>query len=136
MFIDTSAIVAIIMGERESGRLIEAIAKAGQRQTSPLVRLEACMVLSSRLDIAPRRAQQLFEDFLTEAGVAVVPVTDDIGMVAVEAFETFGKGRGSKARLNLADCVSYACAKAHQEPILFVGRDFAQTDLEIALHDR
>lgn len=131
MFIDTSAIVSIIMGEPEAGRLADAIAKAKQRYTSPLVRLEACMVLSSRLDIAPHRAQQHFDEFLEVAGVAVISVTDQIGALAVAAFEKFGKGRGNKAKLNLADCMSYACAKAHRAPILFIGRDFAHTDIEI-----
>ena len=133
MFIDTSAVVSIIMGEPGGDRLADAIAAAKQRLTSPLVRLEACMVLSTRLDIAPRLAQKQFDAFLVEAGVTVIPVTDKIGAMAVAAFEQFGKGRSNKAKLNLADCMSYACAKSYRAPILFTGRDFAKTDLKIAL---
>ena len=133
MFIDTSAVVSIIMGEPGADRLADAIAATKQRLTSPLVRLEACMVLSTRLDIAPRLAQKQFDAFLDEAGVTVVPVTDKIGAIAVAAFEQFGKGRCKKAKLSLADCMSYACAKGYRAPILFTGRDFAKTDLNIAL---
>ena len=64
MFIDTSAVVSIIMGEPGADRLADAIAAAKQRLTSPLVRLEACMVLSTRLDIAPRLAEKQFDAFL------------------------------------------------------------------------
>ena len=133
MFIDTSAVVSILMGEPGADRLADAIAAAKQRLTSPLVRLEACMVLSTRLDIAPRLAQKQFDAFLVEADVTVIPVTDKIGAMAVAAFEQFGKGRSNKAKLNLADCMSYACAKSYRAPILFTGRDFAKTDLRIAL---
>ncbi len=41
-------------------------------------------------------------------------ITDEIGRLSVEAFERYGKGRGHPAQLNLADCLSYACAKAYQ----------------------
>ncbi len=51
---------------------------------------------------------------------------------AVDAFDTYGKGRGHPAQLNFADCLSYACAAHHNVPILFKGRDFIHTDLGIA----
>jgi len=133
MFIDSSAVVSILMGDPGGDRLADAIAGAKQRLTSPLVRLEACLVLSTRFDIAPRLAEKQFEAFLDEAGVTVIPVTDKIGAMAVAAFEQFGKGRSNKAKLNLADCMSYACAKSYRAPILFTGRDFAKTDLKVAL---
>jgi ribonuclease VapC len=131
MFIDTSAIVSILIGELGSERLADAIAASKHPFTSPLVRLEACMVLSTRLDITPLQAQQQYDTFLAEAGVTVISVTDKIGEIAVAAFEQFGKGRGTRPKLNLADCMSYACAKAYRVPILFTGRDFAHTDLEL-----
>jgi ribonuclease VapC len=106
MFIDTSAIVSIIMGEPGADRLADAIAATKQRFTSPFVRLEACMVLSTRLDISSLQAQRQYDAFLAEVGVTVISVTDKIGEIAVAAFEQFGKGRGTKAKLNLADCMS------------------------------
>lgn len=132
MFIDTSAIVAILLGEPEAARLADAIAGAPRRFTSPLVRLETCVVLSTRLDIAPAVANRLFDEFLGETRTVVSPVSDEIGSLAVAAFEAHGKGRGGGAKLNLADCMSYACAKFLRTPILFVGRDFAKTDIDAA----
>jgi ribonuclease VapC len=128
MFVDTSAIVAIICGESDAAELAQRLAAAERRFTSPVVRLEACMVLASRLDIAPSQANDLFDDFLEEANLSIIPINDKIGALAVACFETFGKGRHA-ARLNLGDCLSYACAKAYRSPLLFKGDDFSQTDM-------
>jgi len=128
MFVDTSAIVAIICGEPDAADLAQRLASAARRFTSPVVRLEASMVLAAKLDISPARANALFDDFLDEANLSVVPIDDKIGELAVACFETFGKGRHS-ARLNLGDCLSYACAKAYRSPLLFKGGDFSQTDI-------
>jgi uncharacterized protein with PIN domain len=46
-----------------------------------------------------------------------------------EGFTDFGKGRGHPAKLNLADCFSYACAKAQGVALLYKGKDFSHTDL-------
>lgn len=128
MFIDTSAIVAIVTGEPEAAAMSDAIAATRSRYTSPVVRLEATMVLAARLNVAPSRAQTLFDAFRDEAAVVEVPVDERIGALAVACFETYGKGR-HPAQLNLADCLSYACAKALGTPLLFKGEDFAKTDV-------
>lgn len=128
MFVDTSAIVAILCGETDAADLARRLSAAERRFTSPVVRLEACMVIASRLDIAPTQADALFDEFLEEANVSMVPIDDKIGVLAVACFETFGKGRHA-ARLNLADCLSYACARAYRSPLLFKGEDFFQTDI-------
>jgi ribonuclease VapC len=133
MFIDTSAVIAILADEPAAARLAETIAAAKVRLTSGLVRLEACMRLATKLGISPERAQAAFDAMIEAAEITVVPVTDEIAKVAVAAFSAFGKGRGHPARLNLADCLSYACAKAHRTPLLFIGADFAQTDIASAL---
>jgi len=128
MFVDSSAIVAILLGEPEADALAGALENAARRVTSPLVRLEATIVLASRLDIEPSRAQQLFDDFLEEAVVSVIPLSDAIARRAVDCFERFGKRR-HPARLNLADCFSYACAREYHEELLFKGEDFSKTDV-------
>ena len=48
--------------------------------------------------------------------------------MALRAFERFGKRR-HPAGLNMGDCFAYACAKAHGAPLLFIGDDFTQTDV-------
>ena len=129
MFVDTSAIVAILCGEDDAAEFARRLAAAERRFTSPVVRLEACMVLASRLDITPSQANALFDDFLEEANVSIAPINDKIGILAVACFESYGKGR-HPARLNLGDCLSYACARAYRSPLLFKGEDFSQTDIE------
>lgn len=132
MFVDTSAIVAILCREPDASSLRDRMERASICFTSPLVRLEACIVLSSKLKVQPTEAEVLFDAFVDEANILTVPIDDAVARIAVEAFERFGKGRGTKAQLNLADCLSYACARAQGVPILFKGRDFSHTDLRLA----
>ena len=86
------------------------------------------MVLATRLNVAPSQAQTLFDAFRKEAGVVEVPLDLEMGSLAVACFETYGKGR-HPAQLNLADCLSYACARALGAPLLYKGEDFAKTDV-------
>ena len=135
MFIDTSAVIAILADEPPAARLAETIAAAQVRITSGLVRLEACMRLPSKLGVAPEQAKVAFDAMIEAADITIVPITDEIARLGVAAFAAFGKGRGHPTRLNLADCLSYACAKAHATPLLFIGADFAQTDIASAVSE-
>lgn len=129
MFVDTSAIIAIVMGETGAQTLMTRLGKANFRLTSPMVVLEASMVLSSHWSIEPSVAESHVRSFIERAGIAIAEIDDATASLAIDAFNRFGKGRGSKARLNLSDCLSYACAKQHRVPLLYVGADFAATDL-------
>jgi ribonuclease VapC len=131
-FVDTSAVVAILSGEAEAGRFLDLLAQENRTITAPHVRLESSMILARNLGLGVDDAEQLFDDFLLEAKIDMVAITDEIGRKAVHAFARFGKGRGHPAQLNFGDCLSYACAAAHDAPILFKGDDFLHTDLEAA----
>jgi ribonuclease VapC len=52
-----------------------------------------------------------------------------MGRRAIEAYAAYGKGQGSKARLNLGDVFAYASAKCYGVPSLYKGKDFIHTDL-------
>lgn len=132
MFVDTSVFVAILCKEPEAGLFAAKLERAQTRFTSPLVRLEACMVLATRMVRDPVDVEADFDAFLEVADIAVQPITDAIAREAVAAFQRYGKGRGAPAQLNLADCMSYACARAAGAPILFKGRNFSHTDLDLA----
>ena len=132
MFVDTSALVEIIAGLPKADYFANLIETAAHPITSPVVRLETCMVLTTRLDTTPAKAQQLLDRLIAETQMRVVKITDRIGMLAVAAFASYGKGSKTRAKLNLADCFSYACAKAHEVPLLFLGNDFTYTDVEVA----
>ena len=128
IFIDTSVFVAILASEGDRAHFEAGIENAERRLTSSIVRLETSMVLASRVDISPRAAEGQFEKFIRRAEVEEIAVDKAIARRAVECFERFGRGR-HPARLNFADCLSYACAKAHGAKLLFKGDDFAHTDV-------
>ena len=129
-FIDTSAIVAILLGEAEARALTAKAESAGACLTSSAVRLETCMVLASRRDVSPLRAQDYFDGLASQLGLSEAPIDERVGRLAVECFQRYGKGR-HPAGLNFGDCLSYACAKAHGAALLFKGEDFARTDVEV-----
>ncbi|MEP9387209.1 type II toxin-antitoxin system VapC family toxin [Mesorhizobium sp. KR9-304] len=97
--------------------------------TSALVVLEAVMRLSTKLAIAPLEVEAAVAAFLAEARIEIVPIGSAAAGLAVKAFSDYGKGRGHPAQHNLADCLSYACAKEHSVPLLYKGDDFSRTDL-------
>jgi ribonuclease VapC len=132
MFVGTSVIVALIAGEPDAARYIDLLTRTERCLTSGLVILEATMRLSTLLRLDPIRAEALIHMLLDEARILVVPIDGETATAAVAAFATYGKGRGHPAQLNLADCMSYACARTHGVPLLFKGDDFSKTDIESA----
>jgi len=78
----------------------------------------------------PRGAESV-EGLIAELGVSIVPFGEAEWHLAVEAFRRFGRGR-HPAALNYGDCLAYACAQAARDTLLFVGDDFAKTDIEAA----
>lgn len=73
------------------------------------------------------------DSVMARTGIVIEPVTHDQAAIAREAFHRFGKGGGHPARLNFGDCFAYALARFYGEPLLFIGNDFAATDIESAL---
>ncbi len=129
IFIDTSAIIAMLAGEPDAPSLAEKLETDSERICAGHVILEASMRLATLLDLTPTVADGLITRLLREAGIAIVPITEEIAHVSVAAFERYGKGRRHRASLNFGDCLSYACAKAHGARLLFKGGDFAHTDI-------
>ncbi|GJD31621.1 Ribonuclease VapC42 [Methylobacterium adhaesivum] len=133
MFLDASAIVAILARESGFERLIERVEAASPLWTSGLSVLEAVLALH-RIKGAPIPvAQEAVETFLAQASVSLVPVAEPETHEAVSAYARYGKGQGHPAQLNLGDCFSYACARTKRVPLLFVGNDFSRTDIPSAL---
>lgn len=116
------------MREPEASELSDAMTDARRCLSSPAVRLETCMVISTRRDVTPARAQGYFDMLASEVGLIEVAIDQDIGRLAVDCFARYGKGR-HPAQLNFGDCFSYACAKIHGARLLFKGDDFARTDV-------
>ncbi len=129
IFIDTSAIIAILREEPDASQFAAKIQSERERICGPHVLLEASMRLSTLSGLAPTSADAEVTRALRYAGVAIVPITEEVAHVAVAAFERYGKGRKSRAGLNFGDCLSYACAKVHGARLLFKGGDFGHTDI-------
>jgi ribonuclease VapC len=68
---------------------------------------------------------------LQELGINEIPFSQVHWREAVEAYQRFGRGR-HPAKLNFGDCLSYATALLAGQPLLFVGNDFNQTDIDSA----
>jgi ribonuclease VapC len=135
IFIDTSALVAMLASEPDGVRVAAAIEAALARKIIAPVRLEAAMVLASRLAINPEAADEALSAALSAARIEVVPVDDAMAKAAVRTFFRYGKSRGHPARLNLLDCMVYAAARRTSTPLLFIGEDYSQTDIESVLAD-
>ena len=129
IFIDSSVVVAILSGEDDAPAWSERIHEAKSRFTSALVMVEASMRLCTKLALEPSRVEDVTRAFLSQGRIEITPIIAEDTALAMDAFARYGKGRGHKAQLNLADCLSYACAKRLGAKLLYKGDDFARTDL-------
>ncbi len=129
MVVDTSALLAILLAEDDAGRFARAMEQADRCSLSAASYLEAALVIDNRGDAVASRE---FDRLIRRAGIAIEPVSVDQAQIARQAYRDFGKGR-HPAGLNFGDCLAYALAKSLDEPLLFKGGDFAQTDIEAAL---
>jgi ribonuclease VapC len=110
-------------------RAPERIKAAPLRVTSALVFLVATMSLSTKLAMHPLAVEKRIQAFLTEADISFAPMDERTAALLMKAFADYGKGAGHPAQLKLADCLSYACAKAQGTFLLYKGQDFSHTDL-------
>jgi len=129
MFVDTSVVVAILSEEADASEFADRIEQAPTRLTSALVILEAAIRLSTKLATEPMEVEATINAFLQEAEIEIMPIDGGTAKLAVQAFSDYGKGRGHPAQFNLADCLSYACARSRGVPLLYKGKDFSYTDL-------
>ena len=129
MILDTSPLVAILAGEPDSERYIQAISRALDCRISAGNFLEISIVIEAQFGAEVlTQCDALFR----RIGVVIEPVTVEQALIARQAFHDFGKGRHAAA-LNFGDCFAYALAKATGEPLLFKGDDFRKTDVVSAL---
>ena len=133
MFVDASAIVAVLTGEPDADVLANTLDAARAPITSAVAVFEATLGLCRKRHASVAEAQADVAEFLAMAGVRNVSITAREAEAALDAFSRYGKGRGHPAQLNMGDCFAYAVAKTYRTALLFKGDDFAQTDIEPAL---
>ena len=125
MIVDTSAILAILLSEKEADEFTQCLLKDDHCLISAVSFVEASVIAESKGgDGSVRQLDAL----LKKIGIVVELVTEEHAFAARQAYSDFGKGR-HPAGLNLGDCFSYALAKVSGEPLLFKGDDFRKTDI-------
>ena len=132
MFVDASAIVAILSREAEADALADALESARSPITSPIAIFEAALGVCRKQHASVEEAEEDVRELLGVAGIRIVSLTEREAETALAAFSRYGKGRGHPAQLNLGDCFAYAVAKNHRTALLFKGEDFDKTDIPIA----
>lgn len=131
MFVDASAIVAMMTDEADAASLGQRLQQSSDRATSALALWEAALAYSRTARIEPNAAFSAVKGYVEPLGIRTVAVDEQTSHWAIDAFERFGKGR-HPAALNFGDCFAYACARQHGMPLLYKGDDFAKTDIEPA----
>lgn len=123
MIIDSSAVIAILLGEPEVLIKLEA---ASVRLISAANALEASIVIGAKKGKA---GLEYLDQMFYEAKINIVLFDEEQYKSARKAWWTYGKGREHPASLNFGDCFAYALAKNSNQPLLFKGDDFLETDL-------
>ncbi len=128
--VDTSAVMAVLLEEPDSGRYEEALLGI-----SPLMSFATLVELGSvtRRKLG-RGGPDRMNRLLAVYAVSFAAVDSEQAQIALDAVDRYGKGRGVEpAALNYGDLFSYALAKARGLPLLYTGEDFARTDVRSAL---
>lgn len=124
--VDTSALMAIALNES----LADACMAALESQEKVLI--SAATVAEALIVSAGKNVGKELADVMAGFGFEVVPVTHETAERIADAYARWGKGN-HRASLNFGDCFAYEVAKRHGCPLLYVGKDFAQTDIASVL---
>jgi ribonuclease VapC len=124
--VDTSALMAILLNEPDADACIAVLEAENDLVISAGTVAEA-LIVAARRDVGEE-----MERLLEGLGLEIVNVTPASARRIAQAYDNWGKG-GHPAALNFGDCFAYEVAKEHECPLLYVGGDFARTDIEGAL---
>jgi ribonuclease VapC len=127
LVVDTSAAVAIILGEPGAEELAAYLEDAFARLMAAAIRVELSIVVEARLWPA---GQDIVDRFLRDAQIDIVPVDADLAARAMSGWRRYGKGR-NRAGLNFGDYFTYALAERTGHPVLCTGDDFAATNITV-----
>ena len=124
--VDTSALMAIVLGEPEADACIVAL------ETEDALLISAGTVAEALIVSGARNVREEVVSLIDGLGFEVVAVTSAAARRIAEAYERWGKGL-HPAALNFGDCFAYEVAKEHSCRLLYVGDDFSKTDIVGAL---
>ena len=124
--VDTSALMAILLDEPEAEDCADALA------SNHPVLISAATVAEALIVAQGRNARAEMETLLDGLGLEIVPLDAAAARRAADTYARWGRGFHTAA-LNFGDCFAYALANSAQCPLLFVGGDFARTDVQSAV---
>ena len=124
--VDTSALMAIVLGEPAADACIAAL-EAEDNLLISAGTVAELLIVAARRGVA-EEAQSLLDGL----GFEIMPVTEGTALRIAAAYEQWGKGV-HVAGLNFGDCFAYEAAKIRGCPLLYVGDDFSKTDVEDAI---
>jgi ribonuclease VapC len=127
LIVDTSAAVAVILGQQGRDELVTYLEDALARLMPAAIRVELGIVIESRLGPA---GQDIVDRFLRDAKIDIVPVDADLAARAMSGWRRYGKGR-HPAGLNFGDCFTFALAEQTGQPVLCTGNDFVAADIPV-----
>lgn len=128
IFVDASALIAIIAGEPEADRLADILASDADRLFSAMSVWETVAGLRRSYAFSVPGARAHVQRFLDLGRFQRVEIGAAVEALALEAYDRFGKGR-HPAALNLGDCFAYGAARHAGARLLYIGDDFSRTDL-------
>ncbi|SRR6266702_2959634 len=123
--VDTSALMAIVLDEPQADICITAL------ETADEILISAGTVAESLIVAARRGVGDEMTSLIDDLGLNVIPVTRASAQRIAQVYSRWGKGL-HPAGLNLGDCFAYEVAKEHDCALLYVGDDFAKTDIGTA----
>lgn len=131
MFVDASALTAMLVGDGDAQALLARLQNYGVRETSPMAVWETVVAAARILGLPISESQVAVEAYLRLVGIEVSPISAASRNLALAAFDRYGKGR-HPAALNFGDCFAYASAQEAGVPMLYKGEDFPLTDIRAA----
>lgn len=131
LVVDTSAVIAIVLGEPISDELARALEASDENLMSAASLVETTIVAEARLGVA---GGTLVNRVVRDARIEIVEVSASAAVEAIDGWRMFGKGVHAAA-LNFGDCFTYALARQRSAPVLCVGHDFVLTDVRVVVGD-
>jgi ribonuclease VapC len=125
MVVDSSVLIAILLGEQEAEHFSKQLVNTNEIYISAVSIVESSMVIEYKRGELGAKEYDALLDIIMPTIVAFDSQQADL---ARTAWRQYGKGR-HPAKLNFGDCCSYALAKHLNHPLLFKGDDFSKTDL-------
>lgn len=129
MFVDASAIVAILTREPDADALADLLDAAPSPITSPIAIFEAVLGICRKRHASVEEAEQDVRDFLDAASIRPVSTRRGRRKRRSRRSPAMAAGGGIQRSSNLGDCFAYAMAKNNRTSLLFKGDDFDKTDI-------